>query len=57
MKKEFKAPTLEAKELNALNSIMDGSMLISTGKSKEGLIGIEDTTKSGYVQWKGYKAQ
>ncbi len=52
MKKEFKAPIVETKELAAVNSVMDSVLLIS-GDSPSGLTAITDTaTNDGYKQWK-----
>ncbi len=53
MKKKFKAPIVEAKELNAANSIMaDGSMLISANGVNGGKTFVIDTTLTDYNQWK-----
>ncbi len=52
MKKEFKAPTVEARELNALNSIMDGAMLISANGINGEKTFVVDATLDDYNQWK-----
>lgn len=53
MKKEFKAPVVEAKELNALNSIMDGGMLISTnGINGKSLVEVDAENVTDYKQWR-----
>ncbi len=53
MKKEFKAPIVEARELNVLKSVMDGAMLISTnGINGETLIPVDATVKEDYKQWR-----
>ena len=53
MKKEFKAPIVETRELNALNTIMDGAMLISAnGVNGESTFEITDTILQDYNQWR-----
>ncbi len=57
MKKEFKAPVVEAKELAAQDSIMAGGiMLMSAEKTPVG-VSVTDDAVSGYNIWKGYKEQ
>ncbi len=52
MKKEFKAPIVETKELTAVNSVMDDVLTIS-GNVPSGLIPITDeATNADYKQWK-----
>ena len=54
MKKEFKAPVVETRELNALNSIMDGGMLISgNGVNGAGTFDIGAEIAEDFKQWKG----
>lgn len=55
MKKEFKAPSVEAREISVLNSVMDDHMLISGGQSHASLKLIEikaDDTNAEYNMWK-----
>ena len=52
MKKEFKAPIVETKELTAVNSVMDDVLTIS-GNVPSGLTVItDDANNEGYKQWK-----
>ena len=59
MKKVFKTPTIENRELSAMNSIMADDLAIfavSPGqqKARGGLSLSDETTKSGYNAWKGF---
>ena len=59
MKKVFKAPTIENRELSALNSVMADDLAIfaaSPGQqeSRGGLSLSDTTTQSGYNAWKGF---
>ena len=56
MKKEFKAPIVEAKELSTLNNVMDDVVLIGGSDEKNGtnLTEISDAAE-GFKIWKGFK--
>lgn len=53
MKKEFKAPIVETKELSAQNSIMDGGMVISGTPIRKGKAITDNNEVAGYEAWKG----
>ncbi len=56
MKKEFKAPIVESRELSALGNIMEGTgiLTISAGSNPETLVTWTDSTVDGFKQWKGF---
>ena len=58
MRKTFMTPTIENRELSALNSVMDGDLAVfatSPGQqeSRSGLSLSDETVQSGYNAWKG----
>ena len=56
MKKEFKAPIVEAKNLSIQNSVMDGAMVLSIGYTQDNMaVFNDDAVKDGFKQWKGLK--
>ena len=59
MKKEFKAPIVDTRELSALNNIMvDGVLTISTDKAMgEFTLVNDETAADDFKQWKGFKAE
>ncbi len=58
MKKDFKAPLVEARELSVLNSVMDGPILISSDRShaSANLVKINDSNGE-YDMWKMWKTK
>lgn len=56
MKKEFKAPIVEAKELAVLNSVMDDVLILSANQKNSGLTLFEDSEiANNFNIWKGFK--
>ncbi len=56
MKKEFKAPIVETRELATRGSVMaDNDVLLIAGSQNDdkGFASIEDSIKEGFNQWKG----
>ena len=53
MKKEFKAPIVEARELNTITTVMADAMLISANAGTTGLATYDDTVTKNYNMWKG----
>ena len=55
MKKEFKAPVIEAKNLSVMNSVMaDLDILTKSGNANaDSYQQIEDTVAEGFKIWKG----
>lgn len=56
MKREFKAPTIEAEMLSTLNSVMDEGILKSAaGPNTGNLTGwTDEDTKNDFNAWKGF---
>lgn len=57
MKKEFKAPIVESRELSTLGNIMEGIgiLTISSGSNPNTLVTWTDSAvKDGFKQWKGF---
>ena len=55
MKKEFKAPTVEAKNLSIQNSVMDGGMVLSIGYTQGNMeLFNDEAVNDGFNRWKGF---
>lgn len=52
MKKEFKAPIVETKELNTVNSVMDSVLTISGNVPSKLTVIDDNATNADYKQWK-----
>ncbi len=53
MKKEFNAPTIEAKKLPALDSVMSDVMVLSAGYTQTKALFTDENVTDGFKQWKG----
>ena len=54
MKKEFKAPIVEAKQLSVQDNVMFGTMLTSLGQNPTDFSSMSDAVSEDYKQWKGF---
>ena len=55
MKKEFKAPIVEAKQLSVQDDVMFGIMLTSLEQNPNDFSSMKDEVSAGFEQWRGFK--